>query len=448
MSVNIRNTIDASPMSAFQTMAVTACVVLNMLDGFDVLAIAFAAPHLAAEWKLSGKEIGLLLSAGLAGMGIGSVLIAPLADRVGRRRIILLCLAVISTGMLACAATHSTLQLAVARAYTGLGIGGMLASLTVISGEYASNKWRSAAIGMQSTGYAVGATAGGVLAGYLLSVWGWRSVFAFGGILTLMAIPMVLALLPESLDFLLARRPDNALQKINRILARMKRAPIDALPAATASVVDTASPASSWTAVLRAPLTRRTLALWVAFFLVMGSFYFVVSWTPKLLVQAGLSASQGVTGGVLLNLGGIAGASLFSLLSTRFRLRNLLGATLLLGGALMVVFGTNTGSLGIGMTVAVFLGAVINACVAGMYALSPTPYPAEIRTTGIGLAVGIGRLGAILSPMTVGALLDDGWSVSHLYLAFLVPMTGAAIAVAMVGARDAAPHRQRDPAIS
>ena len=218
----------------------------------------------------------------------------------------------------------------------------MLASLTVISGEYASNKWRSAAIGMQSTGYAIGATAGGVIAGYLLSTWGWRSVFAFGGILTLLAIPMVLALLPESLDFLLARRPDHALQKINRILARMKRAPIDALPPA-ASSIDTASPASSWTAVLRAPLARRTIALWIAFFLVMGSFYFVVSWMPKLLVQAGLSASQGVTGGVLLNLGGIAGASLFSLLSTRFGLRNLLGATLLLGGALMVVFGANTG---------------------------------------------------------------------------------------------------------
>ncbi|MCA7955210.1 MFS transporter [Burkholderia seminalis] len=445
MSANIRNTIDESPMSVFQTMAVTACVVLNMLDGFDVLAIAFAAPHLAAEWKLSGKEIGLLLSAGLAGMGIGSVLIAPLADRVGRRRIILLCLTVISTGMLACAATHSTLQLAVARAYTGLGIGGMLASLTVISGEYASNKWRSAAIGMQSTGYAIGATAGGVVAGYLLSTWGWRSVFAFGGILTLLAIPMVLALLPESLDFLLARRPDNALQKINRILARMKRSPIDALPP---SSIDTASPASGWTAVLHASLARRTIALWIAFFLVMGSFYFVVSWTPKLLVQAGLSTSQGVTGGVLLNLGGIAGASLFSLLSTRFGLRSLLAATLLLGGALMVVFGANTGSLGIGMIVALFLGAVINACVAGMYALSPTPYPAEIRTTGIGLAVGIGRLGAILSPMTVGALLDDGWSVSHLYFAFLVPMAGAAIAVAVAGTRAAAPRRQRDPALS
>ncbi|MBJ9593788.1 MFS transporter [Burkholderia seminalis] len=445
MSASIRNTIDESPMSVFQTMAVTACVVLNMLDGFDVLAIAFAAPHLAAEWKLSGKEIGLLLSAGLAGMGIGSVLIAPLADRVGRRRIILLCLTVISTGMLACAATHSTLQLAVARAYTGLGIGGMLASLTVISGEYASNKWRSAAIGMQSTGYAIGATAGGVVAGYLLSTWGWRSVFAFGGILTLLAIPMVLAMLPESLDFLLARRPDDALRKINRILARMKRSPIAALPP---SSIDTASPASGWTAVLRAPLARRTIALWIAFFLVMGSFYFVVSWTPKLLVQAGLSTSQGVTGGVLLNLGGIAGASLFSLLSTRFGLRNLLAATLLLGGALMVVFGANTGSLGIGMIVAVFLGAVINACVAGMYALSPTPYPAEIRTTGIGLAVGIGRLGAILSPMTVGALLDDGWSVSHLYLAFLVPMAGAAIAVAVAGTRAAAPRRQRDPALS
>jgi benzoate transport len=447
VSANIRNTIDVSPMSAFQTLAVTACVVLNMLDGFDVLAMAFAAPHLAAEWKLSGKEIGFLLSAGLAGMGIGSVLIAPLADRVGRRRIILLCLVIISSGMLACAATHDTLQLAATRAYTGLGIGGMLASLTVISGEYASNKWRSAAIGMQSAGYAIGATAGGVMAGYLLSTWGWRSVFVFGGVVTLMSIPMVLALLPESLDFLLAKRPEHALRNINRILARMKHAPVDTLPAAS-DAPGSAGPGTSRAAVLRAPLARRTIALWIAFFLVMGSFYFVVSWTPKLLVQAGLSASQGVTGGVLLNLGGIAGASLFSLLSARFGLRTLLSATLLLGGALMVVFGMNTGSLGIGMTVGVFLGAVINACVAGMYALSPTPYPAGIRTTGIGLAVGIGRLGAILSPVTVGALLDGGWSVSHLYFLFLLPMAGAAVAVVAVCAPARTPRRQHGPALS
>jgi benzoate transport len=431
MSANIRKSIDELPMSVFQTMAVTACVVLNMLDGFDVLAMAFTAPRLAAEWSLNGKAIGMLLSAGLAGMGIGSVSIAPAADRIGRRKVILACLVVIASGMLACATTHSALQLAATRFYTGLGIGGMLASLTVISGEYASNKWRSASIGMQSTGYAIGATLGGVIASYLLSVWGWRSVFAFGGMATLLAMPMVLAALPESLDFLVVKRPANALEKINRTLARMKRPPIDALPA-VATVTDAAQTPRGWTTVLQGPLQRRTLALWAAFFLVMGSFYFVVSWTPKLLVQAGLSTSQGITGGVLLNLGGIAGASLFSLLSARFGLRNLLTVTLLAGGALMVAFGASTGALATEMIVAVLLGAVVNACVAGMYALSPTPYPVQIRTTGIGLAVGIGRLGAILSPLMVGGLLDGGWSVPSLYFIFLVPMASAALAVAVI----------------
>ncbi|WER50872.1 MFS transporter [Cupriavidus sp. WKF15] len=447
VSTNIRKLIDESPMSRLQTVAVIVCIILNMLDGFDVLAMAFTAPHLAAGWGLSGKELGLLFSAGLVGIGVGSVLIAPIGDRIGRRKVILCCLCMIGSGMLASSVTQGVLQLAAARAYTGLGIGGMVPSITVIAGEYASNKWRSASISFQATGYAVGATAGGAMAAYLMSIWGWRSVFAFGGVATLLSIPMVLAVLPESLDYLLTKRPARALRTINRTLVRMKRPPIDTLPEVT-NVAAAAEPSRGLAALMKAPLLHRTLALWAAFFFVLGSFYFVASWTPKLLVQAGMSAEQGVTGGVLLNLGGIVGSALFSLLSARFGLRPLLIASLVAGGVLMFAFGTQTTSLGVVMAISILLGAVLTSSVAGMYALSLAIYPTGIRTTGVGFAAGAGRIGAVVSPLVVGALLDGGWSVPNLYFAFVLPVAGAAIAVAIAHVSVPDSRDGREPAVS
>lgn len=434
-------------MSELQTIAVIACIVLNMLDGFDVLAMAFTAARLAREWQLNGKELGMLLSAGLIGMGAGSILIAPLGDRFGRRKLILLCLCMIGSGMLLSAVTQNAMQLAAARLYSGLGIGGMVASITVIAGEYASNKWRSTSIVMQHTGYAVGAAVGGVIAGYLLSVWGWRSVFAFGGLATLLAIPMAFAVLPESIDYLLARRPADALQRINRTLARMKHPPIAALPPATTNI-DATNAWGGWSALLKKPFLPRTLAVWSAFFFVIGSYYFVASWTPKLLVEAGLSAGQGITGGVLLNLGGIVGSSLFGLLAARLGLRQLLTVTLSGGALLMVAFGASIMSLKIGMVIAVLLGAALTASVAGLYAVSLTLYPSQIRTTGIGFAAGIGRVGGMLSPIVVGVLLDIGWSVPNLYFLFLLPMAGAAVAVVLLHVRLPTPRDQRDPIVS
>lgn len=447
MSADIRRTIDESPMSELQTFAVIACIVLNMLDGFDVLAMAFTAARLAREWQLNGKELGMLLSAGLIGMGAGSILIAPLGDRFGRRKLILLCLCMIGSGMLVSAATQNAMQLVAARLYTGLGIGGMVASITVIAGEYASNKWRSTSIVMQHTGYAVGAAVGGVIAGYLLSVWGWRSVFAFGGLATLLAIPMAFLVLPESIDYLLARRPADALARINRTLARMKHPPIAALPAPNTNTGAT-NAWQGWTALLKRPLLPRTLALWSAFFFVIGSYYFVASWTPKLLVEAGLSAGQGITGGVLLNLGGIVGSTLFGLLASRLGLNQLLTVTLSVGALLMVGFGANIMSLEIGMGIAVLLGATLTASVAGLYAVSLTLYPSQIRTTGIGFAAGIGRVGGMLSPIAVGVLLDIGWSVPNLYYLFLLPMAGAAVAVFLLHVRLPTPRDQRGPIVS
>ncbi|AOY95383.1 MFS transporter [Cupriavidus sp. USMAA2-4] len=430
MQPDIRETINHGTMTRFQVMAVTICIVLNMLDGFDVLAMAFSASHISAAWHLTGKEIGVLLSAGLFGMAAGSLFLAPWADRIGRRPLILICLGTISAGMLCSALAQDVPQLAVLRAVTGLGIGGMLASINVITGEYASDKWRSTAIVLQATGYPVGATIGGAIAGVLLARYGWRSVFVFGGLVTLAMIPVVLARLPESLDFLIARRPEGALDKLNRLLARMGRPTVTALPVRAAAQAREAGGVRS---LFRGSLALQTLMIWVSFFLVMFTFYFVLSWTPKLLVAAGMSAQQGITGGVLLNVGGIVGGTAFAFLAARIGLRPLLWSCFIVTALLMVGFGLYAGALSTAFVLAILIGAGIFGCMVGLYAYAPILYPAQTRTTGMGWSIGMGRFGAVLAPLVAGSLLDAGWPTANLYYAFALPLLVAIASVGLLG---------------
>ncbi|MBT2333057.1 MFS transporter [Variovorax paradoxus] len=426
MTHDLRKTFDEGPMSRFQWSAIAICVTLIMLDGFDVLVMAFTAASVSAEWKLSGAQLGVLFSAGLFGMAAGSLFLAPLADRFGRQTIILLCLVVIALGMGLSALAQSSTQLAALRALTGLGIGGMLASVGVITSEYASNKWRSTAVALQATGYPIGATIGGSIAAVLLERYGWRSVFVFGGIATALMIPLVLWRLPESVDFLISKRPAGALRKLNALLRQMTRPELSQLPPLPPAGERAASTVAS---LFHAGLARSTLLLWAAFFLLMFSFYFALSWTPKLLVSAGLSAREGITGGVLLNIGGIVGGSLFGLLVARLNLGRLTAACLTITALAMVAFGAATGHLGASFAIAFLIGGFIFGSMAGLYAFAPVIYPAAVRTTGMGWAIGIGRIGAILAPLIAGMLLDRGWQPPHLYYAYALPLIAATAAV-------------------
>ncbi|MFJ2524950.1 MFS transporter [Pseudomonas sp. Irchel s3f19] len=423
MNTDLKQRLDNDPMGRFQCLAIGICIVLNMIDGFDVLVMAFTAASVSAEWGLSGAQVGLLLSAGLFGMAAGSLFIAPWADRFGRRPLILFCLALSGVGMLLSALSQSPLQLALLRGLTGLGIGGILASSNVIASEYASKRWRGLAVSLQSTGYALGATLGGLLAVWLLGHWGWRSVFLFGGIVTVLVIPLVLLWLPESLDFLLARRPRNALARVNRLAAKLGQPALSALPAPQLMVPGAAT---GFRQLLTPDMRRTTLVIWLLFFLVMFGFYFVMSWTPKLLVAAGLSAQQGITGGVLLSVGGILGAALIGGLSSRWPLSRVLSMFMLITAGLLVLFVASGSSVSAALALGLLIGLFSNGCVAGLYALSPVVYDASVRATGVGWGIGIGRIGAILSPTVAGVLLDGGWQPLHLYGVFAIVFVLAA----------------------
>ncbi|MBK5002587.1 MFS transporter [Pseudomonas sp. S31] len=430
MTRPIAQQLDEKAMSAFQWGVIALCFVINMLDGFDVLVMAFTASSVAADWSLNGLRLGYLLSAGLVGMAIGSLFIAPWADRFGRRPLILGCVGVAGAGMVASSQATSAEMLAGLRLLTGLGIGGILASSYVIAGEYANKRWRGLAISLQSTAYALGATIGGLIAAKMIPALGWRSVFLYGGLVTLATLPVLLLWLPESLAFLASSKSPGALQRINRLLAKVGLAAIAELPQATQ--VTRPSLRASFTELFSPRLLRSTLLIWASFFLVMFGFYFVMSWTPRLLVAAGLSNEQGITGGVLLNVGGIFGTALVGLLAARFRLSRVLMVYLLANALLLAVFVKFTHQLQLAFALVVVIGIFVNGCVAGLYALTPSIYDASQRVTGLGWGIGIGRAGAILSPLVAGRLIDARWAPSDLYLLFAMAFVLACIAVALL----------------
>jgi benzoate transport len=421
-------------MTPFQIMAVTICLVINMLDGFDVLAISFTAPEIAREWSVAPTTLGVLFSAGLAGMVLGALFIAPLADRYGRRPTIMVCLIVISAGMLASAATQSVTQLAAMRVLTGLGVGGMLASLNTMVAEYSSDRRRQFAISVLQVGYPVGSIIAGAVAAYLIPAFGWRAVFIVGGALSALMLPMVVWRLPESLDFLLSRRTPDSLSRANDLLRRLGHEALSELPeAATAPAVGS----SRVTDVFSEQLRVKTISIWICYFMVMFCWYFAVNWTPKILVDAGLSLEQGISGGLLLNIGGVIGALLLGALASRLRINRLVSIYMALGAAAMMAFGFAGAGLALPMSVAFLIGFFVVGSMVGLYTIVPEIYPAALRTTGTGWAIGVGRFGAVAGPYLAGLLIAQGWERPQYYFVLALPLFISMIAVMRLRARPA-----------
>jgi len=426
---DINEVIQKGVMSRYQKVAITICLAINMLDGFDVLVMAFTASSVASEWQLQGSDLGILFSAGLLGMSFGSLFVAPLADKFGRRVVVLTCLVIISVGMFLSALSQSMMQLVSLRLMTGLGIGGLLASLNVIVAEYSSLKWRDFAVSFLQTGYPIGAVIGGSIAVFLIGEYGWRSVFLFGAIASTLLIPLAFLNLPESLAFLLARRPANALIKVNALLRHMGHQEINELPPLSE---DGVVPPSGIRDLVSGDLRRSSLLIWLAFFMVMLSFYFVLSWTPKLLVEAGLSAGEGISAGVLLNVGGIVGGLILGYLSTRLPLRFLIGTYMIVTAISMVLFSVYASNMSTALGLCVLIGFFLFGSMIGLYALVPSLYPVSIRTTGMGWAIGVGRGGAVLSPLAAGILLDNQWQSTTLFLIFAIPLVISMVAVSAI----------------
>lgn len=452
---DLRHRIEQAPMGAYQWLIIGICTFLNALDGYDVLAMAFTATPVTEEFGLSGSELGFLLSAGLLGMAVGSLTLGPVADRIGRRNMTILAIVVNAAGLFLSATSANAAELGAWRIVTGLGIGGILVGTNVISSEYANRARRGLAVSIYAAGYGVGASLGGTAAVWMMGEYGWRSVYALGGALTVVALILVLFLLPESAAYLYNRRPAGALEKINRIARKVGQAPVSALPAplgpdggtrAAGPSSGTASGAAGEGdrgigALFNRNHRKVTVLVWVSFFAVMFGFYFVNSWTPRLLNESGLTQDQSVVAGIMLTLGGTIGSLLFGFLTARWSTRSTLFWFTVGSAVAIVLFISSTAVVWAVFALGIVVGMLINGCIAGLYVLTPQAYPASMRSTGAGWAIGVGRAGAILAPLATGGLLDVGWTPQSVYTAVAGVVLIATVALWLLRGSDIEANR-------
>ncbi|MFL1538565.1 MFS transporter [Acinetobacter baumannii] len=409
--MDIFNELKTRPMNSYRWLLVGLCILLNIVDGYDVQVMSFTAASVSKEWALSGSILGILISLGLVGMAFGSLFIAPIADKVGRRTIILSCLLLSGITMLFSSHVMNPYQLGILRFITGIGIGGLLTNGAVMANEFSTTKWKNLSVALLSTGYAIGAVVGGMIAYRLIGTVGWRSVFMCGGIFTLTVLVLVYFVLPESVEYQLIKRQLNSIERINKTLAKFNIQAIHSFPA----YKELTHGKVSIKTLFKGNFKARTIFVWIAFFSVMAGQYFILTWTPKLLTMAGMTPEQGVSLGIILNFGGIFGAILMAFLTVRYQINLVLSSFFALTAIFITVFVLNSGNYVYSMWVAVLVGVFNNGCVAGMYALANSTYDTEIRATGVGSAITMGRLGGILSPLGAGYLLDAGIKPLHLY---------------------------------
>ncbi|RHW19237.1 MFS transporter [Sphingomonas gilva] len=428
MATDPRAVIDREPMSRFQWGVVATMVGLNALDGFDVLSISFASPGIAADWGIDRAALGIVLSMELIGMAVGSLFLGGIADRIGRRATILSCLALMTVGMLGAASANGVEMLSAWRVLTGLGIGGMLAATNAAVAEAANAKHRSLAVVLMAAGYPVGTIIGGSISAVLLSIYDWRAVFVFGAACSILFIPLVLWRAPESVAFLMHQRPPDALERINAALARMGHPPVDVLPAPEpaarkAPLIDLFSPV----------LVRPTVLLTLAYLAHIMTFYFILKWIPKIVVDMGFPPPEAAGVLVWASIGGATGSLILGLLTGKIRLLALTIVAMLLSTALVIVFGRAQTDLAALSTVAALAGFATNAGVVGLYALIAQTFPTGVRATATGFVIGVGRGGSALAPALAGFLFAAGYGLPT--VAILMAMGSALAAIALLGMR-------------
>jgi MFS family permease len=415
-----RDVLLKSPMTVMQVVIVAITIFLNALDGFDVLSISFASPGIRSEWGLGQQGLGFVLSAELIGMALGSIFLGGLADKIGRRPTVLGCLVVMALGMYMATSSGFVVggivepiysmfvpgdvdprlaDLATWRIVTGLGIGGMLASINAVTAEFSNEKRRDISVAIMSIGYPVGAAAGGFITSAGLELAEWRSVFQFGAIVTTALIPIVFFFMPESVHWLARKQPKNALERINYTLKKIGHGTVTALPVVSAEIRK-----RSVKDIFQGSLLPVTVIVTLAYFFHITTFYFIVKYVPTLVVDMNFQPSE--AGRVLswLNVGGATGGTVVGLLAMRYNVKFITIGVMLVSTVMVTLFGRAPADLTTLIFICMACGFFTNGAITGMYALFARAFPTHVRAFGTGFAVGVGRGGSVLAPNLAAGL--------------------------------------------
>lgn len=397
-------TMQDRPMGARQWLVVGLCIAVSAMDGYDVLSIAFAAPGLSAEWGLSKATLGAVLPLELLGMALGSIFLGAMADRRGRRPTMLAGLLIVTIGMLAAGLANNIYALGASRIFTGIGIGGLLATTTATCSDYCNNKYRSVALVLAAGGFAFGVYAGATFLAPLLKTFDWRVTFFLGAALGAVLLPLVYALVPESVAYLNRTRPADALEKIRSIMATLGHPRPERLPPIVAATAEPEGMAS----LFKPGLILTTSIMVAAYFGTLATYYYFVKWLPTIVSDLGYSASDAATVLGIISLGGVVGSIGMSIVSRYTSIHALMVGSLILAACGVGLFPYFTGSLLSMKAFGFFAGALIFAGISGFFGLFAASFPSSVLGSGSGLVLGVGRGGAILGPFIPGLLFAAG----------------------------------------
>jgi MFS transporter, AAHS family, 4-hydroxybenzoate transporter len=422
--VDVAEFIDAQAVGGFQIRLLLTCAAVLFLDGFDTTAIGYVAPSLAREWGLSKGALGPVFSAGLFGLMIGALLLGPLADRIGRRKIIIFSTLAFGIGTLVTAFVQDVNTLLAIRFLTGLGLGGAMPNTIALTSEFSPHRRRATMVMAMFCGFSVGAALGGFLAAGLMPYFGWRSVFIVGGAAPLLLVPFLALNLPESVRFLaLTGRADaRVAQLLGRVNLNAMFAPVTRFTVHEPQLVG--MPVLH---LFTGGRTRVTLLLWVVFFMSLLDLYFLSNWLPTVLSDLGASVSAAAAIGSMLQVGGVVAIAVLGNIIDRFSFRAL--ALLYFVAVFAVGAIGQLGHSAAFVTLAIF---VAGFCIVGgqtaANALAAGYYPTSIRSSGVGWALGIGRVGSIAGPLVGGALMTMRWSTGEVFMAAAAAALCAALA--------------------
>ena len=421
MPVSFKHLIDKSSMTRVQYSTIGICFLMNILDGMDVLIISYCAPAISESWSLGPEALGIVFSAGLAGMTLGALFLAPYADQFGRKKIILLSAILMGVSVLLTAYSESVNQLITLRFLSGIGIGSMLASTAALTSEYTPNKSKDFWVSFVLSGYPVGAVISGYIAVSIIPSTGWQMMFVIAGAASIITIPLIYLFLSESIEFYLKKQPVGALEKVNKIFLKMNFNSMNKLP-----LIEISPTVTAVKQLLSNNYKISTLQLWSALFFAFGCLYFLISWIPKLATNAGLSIELAIYAGTVFNIGAFFGIVLQGYCSSKIGLKKTISIFFLITAVLMAVFKIFIGSNWL-LIIFGLLGFFIQGGFVGLYAVAARLYPTEFRTTGVGWAIGAGRLGGVLGPLAGGVLVGMGFSMSTNFIIFFFFFLLAAI---------------------
>ncbi|MCI8212913.1 4-hydroxybenzoate transporter [Pseudomonas sp. S25] len=430
-TLDVQAFINAQPLSRYQWRVVILCFLIVFLDGLDTAAMGFIAPALSVEWGIDRASLGPVMSAALIGMVFGALGSGPLADRFGRK--VVLVVAVFLFGLFSLLSAYSSNidQLLILRLLTGLGLGAAMPNATTLLSEYTPERLKSLLVTSMFCGFNLGMACGGFVSAKLIPAMGWHSLLMLGGILPLVLTVVLMIWLPESARFLVVH--NLGVDRIRKVLAPISRQEVNAANDFSVPEQKTVRSRNVLKVIFSGTYSAGTLLLWLTYFMGLVIVYLLTSWLPTLMRDSGASMEQSAFIGALFQFGGVLSAVGVGWAMDKYNPHKVIGCAYFLAGVFAWLVGQSLGNVAVLATLVLLAGMCINGAQSAMPSLAARFYPTQGRATGVSWMLGIGRFGAILGAWAGATLLGLGWNFEQVLTALVVPAALAALAVLVKG---------------